>query len=90
MDASSTGALSFHNISYVLGETRMNAQCKKCYPPCIKPKPDKQILNDVSGIFKTGMNAIMGKCRFLDFFLREKNDSIFVYPSLSSTCKVDC
>lgn len=58
MDSSSTGTLSFHNINYTVGGT--STQCVKCCP-CIKPKPGKQILYDVSGIFTTGMNAIMGK-----------------------------
>jgi hypothetical protein len=57
MDSSSTGTLSFHNINYIIGGTGPNL----CCTACIKPKPGKQILYDVSGMFTTGMNAIMGK-----------------------------
>ncbi|CAF4514118.1 unnamed protein product, partial [Rotaria socialis] len=33
--------------------------CKLCSLPCLQ-KAQKQILTNVSGIFRTGMNAIMG------------------------------
>ena len=61
MDLTSTGTLSFHNISYVIGGGHRNGLEKTCYPSFIKPKPGKQIIDDVSGIFRSGMNAIMGK-----------------------------
>ncbi|CAF1473262.1 unnamed protein product [Adineta steineri] len=55
MDLTSKGTLSFHNIRYVVGERRKN-----CYLSCIKLKSGKKIINNVSGIFTSGMNAIMG------------------------------
>jgi hypothetical protein len=61
MDLSSAGALSFHNINYLVGGTGATPTSKICHLPCIKPKPARQILYDVSGVFTTGMNAIMGK-----------------------------
>ncbi len=61
MDLTSKGTLSFHNISYMIGGRQKIGRCKTCYPPFIKPKPKKQIIDNVSGIFTTGMNAIMGK-----------------------------
>ncbi len=72
MDLSSAGALSFHNINYVVGGTETNPITKKCRLPCFKPKPARQILYDVSGIFTTGMNAIMGKNKSL-FSNRKKS-----------------
>ena len=44
-----TSTISFHNIQYTLGKTKLN----NC--------PAKKILRHVSGIFKPGMNAIMGR-----------------------------
>jgi hypothetical protein len=61
MDPTAKGTLSFHNISYVVGGPQTNNPCKNCHPWFIKQKPGKQIINDMSGIFKSGMNAIMGK-----------------------------
>jgi hypothetical protein len=61
MDPSSRGTLSFHNIDYIVGGRGTNPKSKCCSLPCIKPKPGRQILFDVSGVFTTGMNAIMGK-----------------------------
>ncbi|KAK2817733.1 hypothetical protein Q7C36_021666 [Tachysurus vachellii] len=43
--------LTFQNISYVVRESR---------GPCRKRAPEREILKDVSGIMKTGLNAIMG------------------------------
>jgi hypothetical protein len=57
MDLTSKGTLSFHNISYNIGGRHRN-----WYPSFIKPKAGKQIIDDVSGIFTSGMNAIMGEC----------------------------
>ena len=65
MDASSRGTLSFHNINYVIGGTGTGRASKCCTLPCIKPKPAKNILSDVSGFFTTGLNAIMGKSKRL-------------------------
>jgi hypothetical protein len=45
IDLSSKGILSFHNISYMIG----------------RRKPQKQIIHNISGVFRSGMNAIMGK-----------------------------
>jgi len=56
MDLTSKGTLSFHNISYNIGGRHRN-----WYPSFIKSKAGKQIIDDVSGIFKSGMNAIMGE-----------------------------
>ncbi len=53
--------LSFRNVTYVLGDTRADHLYRKWYPSCLKPEPPKMILNNVSGIFNSGMNAIMGK-----------------------------
>ncbi len=48
--------ISFHSINYVLE----SQQCCNFLPlACLKRKP-KQILYDISGIFKPGMNAILG------------------------------
>jgi hypothetical protein len=61
MDLLSAGTLSFHHINYVLGETKAQSPCKPWCSSGMKSKPPQQILHDVSGIFKSGMNAIMGK-----------------------------
>ncbi len=45
IDLSSKGILSFHHISYIIGGR----------------KPEKQIIQNISGVFRSGMNAIMGK-----------------------------
>jgi ATP-binding cassette subfamily G (WHITE) protein 2 len=48
--------ISFHSINYVLE----SQQCCNILPlPCLKRK-QKQILYNISGIFKPGMNAILG------------------------------
>lgn len=48
--------ISFHSINYTLE----SQSCCNCLPlPCLKKKP-KQILQDITGIFKPGMNAILG------------------------------
>jgi ABC-type lipoprotein export system ATPase subunit len=57
----SESKLSFHHIDYIVGAKQLNLPCKKCLPACMKPKESKQILYDVSGMFKSGLNAIMGK-----------------------------
>jgi hypothetical protein len=61
MDLTSKGTLSFHNINYIVGGRHANSRMKKWYSSFIKPKPGKQVINDVSGTFTSGMNAIMGK-----------------------------
>jgi ATP-binding cassette subfamily G (WHITE) protein 2 len=45
--------ISFNSINYTLESSRC------CGLPCLKKKP-KQILFDLTGIFKSGMNAILG------------------------------
>ena len=64
MDPLSMGTLSFHNVNYTVGGSGTNSSRQKCCLPCIKPNPGRQILQDVSGMFTTGMNAIMGKNTF--------------------------
>jgi len=56
-DGRSQGSvISFHSINYTLEYQ----QCCNCLPlPCLKKK-QKQILYDITGIFKPGMNAILG------------------------------
>ncbi|CAF2629932.1 unnamed protein product [Rotaria sp. Silwood2] len=96
MDLSSKGTLSFHNISYVIGQRQINSRCKNWYPSFIKSKPKKQIIDDVSGIFASGMNAIMGptgcgKSSLLDILAYRKDNhgvsgQVFIdgYPPPSS------
>ncbi|CAF1339002.1 unnamed protein product [Rotaria sordida] len=96
MDLSSKGTLSFRNISYVIGRRQMNNGCKKWYPFFIKSKSKKQIIDDVSGIFTSGMNAIMGptgcgKSSLLDILAYRKDHDglsgqVFIdgYPPPSS------
>jgi hypothetical protein len=59
-----SATISFYNINYIIGnETIKNKQCFQWQTeiyPFWKPIPNKQILTDVSGIFKPGMNAILG------------------------------
>ena len=50
MSLTSKGILSFHNIHYRLHRSRL----------CCKSKSTKHIINNVSGLFTPGMNAIMG------------------------------
>ena len=48
--------ISFHSITYTLESQK----CCSCIPiPCLK-KTQQQILYDLTGIFKAGMNAILG------------------------------
>ncbi|CAF1662100.1 unnamed protein product, partial [Adineta ricciae] len=56
----SAGTLSFRNIKYTLGDTFVNDLRRQFCIHSLKPDPPKKILDDVSGIFKSGMNAIMG------------------------------
>jgi hypothetical protein len=61
IDPESAGTLSFHGLSYEVGGRSKNGRCKNLYAPCIPSKTGKQIIDDVSGIFSTGLNAILGK-----------------------------
>lgn len=56
MDVKSQGALSFYNINYVVDGSR-----NRCRLPFRKAKSGKQVIDNVSGIFTTGMNAVMGE-----------------------------
>lgn len=69
MDLLSAGTLSFHHINYALGETKAHSPRKPWCPFGMKSKPPQQILHDISGIFKSGMNAIMGKYEHLKFMI---------------------
>lgn len=53
---SSGSILTFRSVNYFI---EVQDSCEACTCPCLKKTP-KQILNDVSGIFRPGMNAIMG------------------------------
>ncbi|CAF3296178.1 unnamed protein product [Rotaria socialis] len=48
--------LTFKSINYFIHVQKF---CNLCLVPCLQ-KAQKQILTNVSGIFRTGMNAIMG------------------------------
>lgn len=65
MDPLSQGVLSFRNISYAIGQRKMSALSTKILP-CIKPKPGTLILQNISGVFRQGMNAIMGRKLFIN------------------------
>ncbi|CAF0913579.1 unnamed protein product [Rotaria sordida] len=53
---SQASTITFHSINYTLHTQKC---CNACSLPCIKKK-HKQILYDINGIFKPGMNAILG------------------------------
>ena len=55
--------LTFHNINYIVGSTpKLSKKClKHSKLPLCKTREPKQVLFNVSGKFKNGMNAIMGK-----------------------------
>ncbi|CAF1991638.1 unnamed protein product [Rotaria magnacalcarata] len=57
-----SATLTFHNINYVVGSK--SASSKECLKyaklPFFKAREPKQVLFDVSGQFKNGMNAILG------------------------------
>jgi hypothetical protein len=61
IDLSSPGTLSFHNINYIVDESSTNSLWKKLYPSPKRSSSGKQILSNVSGVFTSGLNAIMGK-----------------------------
>jgi ATP-binding cassette subfamily G (WHITE) protein 2 len=48
--------ITFHALNYTLTTRKC---CNICPLPCVK-KQDKRILYDINGIFKPGMNAILG------------------------------
>jgi hypothetical protein len=56
-----TGTLSFRQIKYILGDTLIDNLRRDWCISSLKAEPPKRILDDISGIFQTGMNAIMGK-----------------------------
>jgi len=56
-----TGTLSFRDIKYILDDTFIDNFRRDWCTSSLKAEPSKRILDDISGIFKTGMNAIMGK-----------------------------
>ena len=62
-DENATGTLSFSNINYIIGPSPQSSRKSKkiLRLPFSKPEENKQILLDMSGIFKNGMNAILGK-----------------------------
>lgn len=60
-NTSTAGTLSFRDLKYTLYGARSNPRRRKCCESYLKPESPKRILNKVSGIFKPGMNAIMGK-----------------------------
>jgi hypothetical protein len=64
MDSISEGTLSFYNISYTVGGRQENGRWKNWHPSFMKSGPKKQIIDDVSGIFRSGMNAVMGKTHY--------------------------
>lgn len=61
MDSVSKGTVSFHNISYTVGGRQENSPWRNWQPSFMKPKRKTTIVDDISGVFIPGMNAIMGK-----------------------------
>ena len=49
------------NIEYAIGDTPNDRRRRKWYPSCMKPNPPKRVLRHVLGIFKPGMNTLMGE-----------------------------
>lgn len=58
---SSASEISFFDINYTKNEMSANLRCSDICSNYRKAKPKQYILHDVSGVFRTGMNAIMGK-----------------------------
>lgn len=58
-----SATLTFHKINYMAGVTSIPQNlCLKCPKiPLFKVQEPKQVLFDVSGTFRNGMNAILGK-----------------------------
>ncbi|CAF1198891.1 unnamed protein product, partial [Adineta ricciae] len=78
IESLSQGTLSFHNITYTVSGTLRNFSWKKCCTSCVKTKSDKNILDNVSGLFPSGLNAIMGpsgcgKSTLLDILASRKD-----------------
>ncbi|CAF4061728.1 unnamed protein product [Rotaria sordida] len=74
----STGEISFYDISYDMDEAITKCKCPKICPYFKKAEPVKQILRNVSGVFRSGMNAIMGqtgcgKSSLLDILAHRKD-----------------
>lgn len=61
LDVTSKGTLSFHNISYTIIGRQEYTSWKNWRAYFMKSESKKQIIDDVSGLFTPGMNAIMGK-----------------------------
>ncbi|CAM4825163.1 unnamed protein product [Rotaria magnacalcarata] len=76
--SSSSNEISFYDISYTTNERKLKIKCPAMFPSFLKPKPAKQILHGLSGIFRTGMHAIMGstgcgKSSLLDVLAHRKD-----------------
>jgi hypothetical protein len=68
-DTSDEITLSFHQINYTVGEsTRVKADSKIQLLSFCRSTAVKQILFNVSGEFKTGMNAILGMISIEKFY----------------------
>lgn len=68
--------ITFHSLNYTVSKQKC---CSMCPLPCIK-KTHKRILYDINGIFKPGMNAILGptgsgKSSLLDILADRKDRS---------------
>jgi hypothetical protein len=64
VDFMSKGTLSFYKIGYTVGGHQENGRWKNWHSSFMKSEPKKQLIDDVSGIFISGMNAIMGKTHY--------------------------
>ncbi|CAM4957970.1 unnamed protein product [Rotaria socialis] len=76
--SSSLSEISFYDINYTTNERKLKIKCPTIFPSFLKPKPAKQILHGLSGIFRTGMHAIMGstgcgKSSLLDVLAHRKD-----------------
>lgn len=62
--------ISFQNINYVIGNEDIAKEKSFQWPtktfPFWRSTPPKQILTNISGIFTSGMNAILGKSFFFN------------------------
>uniref|UniRef100_H2YBJ3 ABC transporter domain-containing protein n=1 Tax=Ciona savignyi TaxID=51511 RepID=H2YBJ3_CIOSA len=52
--------LSFQNVDFVVGESPKATDAQDNQTSCFSSKPQQRILQNVSGIMKPGLNAIMG------------------------------
>jgi len=68
--------ISFSNINYIIGNEKIKKkqffQCQMELFPFWKSIQSKQILNNISGIFPPGMNAILGRL-FISFSIQFSN-----------------